>query len=997
MSDQSGPADDLSPHPDAGSHSGANTAISTSPRYLMLREAAGCHVARDQRLDRIVSVRMASGAAGDALEREGRLVARLDHAGIPPIHDIERFDGGVLVVGRAVEGVSLAEAVVQARDGLPPPELATTAAAVGVMIKVCDALAAAHARHVVHRHLRSADIVLGWHGQVHVIGWSAAAAEAERPLTLRYVARSSAPATADLDDLPGDIRAVGACLFEALALRPLSGSVEASLSGLDDAAERRLPTMLRAVLRKLLASDGAGGYRSVSEVAQDLGRFLEGQVPQAYEPGPAARASRWLRRHRRGVAAAAVLSIALAAGAWLTFGREVQRYLAWGAPVVSESFDDGSWQTRWAVPEAGMFELRDGRLISVGDRAAHAVFRTRLTTPVAVEYTGEIMPGVTPGDLSVQWIETDAEEAKPESLIGKPGKRRLFLQAGAYENSYCAIFQDPGYQRVAYHPRHLVPGRQHRFRVEINDEAVTMAIDGEVVMDYRGRFPSTAGYLALYGYFPGKAFSDLRIYQRHVPDLVSPLAVGDGIFQLGHYAEAATAYTRIASSHRGRPIAEQAIFRKGLCEQRLDRSDLAFATWARLSDRGLRDQTDTFLLENHFVNQEISELVGQFEMQYTERPAVRHELRRQWQGFMGRIWPNPRVPDAEQLVTRMLRLRDQLFPDDPNSQFTAIGGLLSLGRAADVIERFPEDRWGVVQARLMLGQTEAVLALPWLQRDAKAWALAMQGDLAGLAELSGAPTADRARALCQLGRAEEALSRFGHRMPALIHLGRAGELLDGGRLGGRESNNALIALGRIAEAADGAAGMPGTGRDPRALIMLGRLTEARDIAHNTRDKALAKRIEFLITAEEGLNLPLNPAVRPLLVNDLRSATGWFLPLVAVPLLERISGDAEAGKRALSAVGTMRSVFGQRAWRVVGSLFRETGEDPLPGLPAVVELPAWTLLVAGMHSELAGDAMAAKAAYASFRALPMHQRWLSDDGVDPEIEWFVGWRLRTLAR
>lgn len=995
MSSRSDPADDLSPHPDVGSHSGANTPVVASARFQLLREALGCHIAKDQRLDRPVSIRMAAGSEGEALEREARFLARLDHACIPQVHDIEHAHGGVLVVGRAVEGITIAEAIIQARDGLPPPELATPAATVGVMVKVCDALAAAHARHVVHRSLRPEVIVLGWYGQVHVLGWATAAAAVERPLTVRYVARSTAPAAADLDDLPSDIRAVGVCLFEALALTSQTGTAADILARLEDGVGiKRIPPMLRAILRKALSSDGAGGYRSITELGQDLGRFIEGQTPSAYQPGFAERSILSLKRNRNRLAVAALLLAALGTGAWFAFAPEVQRYLAWGRPIASESFLDTSWQTRWAVPEPGMFELRDGRLTTTADRAAHAVFRTRLTTPVALEYTGEILPGATPGDLSVQWIETDGDEAKPELLIGKPGKRQLFLQAGAYENSYCAIYQDPGYQRVAYNPLHLTPGRPYRFRVEIDNERVTMAIDGKIVMEYRGRFPSTAGYLALYGYFPGKAFSDVRIYQQQIPEMVSPLAVGDAIFQLGNYTEAAPAYARVAASHRGRTVAEHALFRKGLCEQRQNRSDLAFATWAKLEDRELRYQADTFLLENHFENLEINQLISLFEEQYTERPSVRHELRRQWQGFMGRIWPNPRVSDPEQLVARLLRLRDQLFPEDTDSQFLAAGGMLALGRAAEVVERFSEDRWAVVQARLMLGQSESVLALPWLQRDSKAWALAMHGDLAALSELSGAPESSRVQALCQLGRAEEALSRFGSRYPTLIHLGRASELLGGGSSNARDANNILLALGRISEAAEnGDPGMRGSGRDPRALILLRRLADAQRIAYATRNKDLAQRIDFMLSVEEG---NLKPAARPKLPNDLRLANGWFLPLVAAPMLDQLAGDTEAGARALAAAAQVRGAFGQRAWRVVGSVFRIQGEDPLPALPAVSEIPAWTLLVAGVRADLAGDASSARTSYSAFQALPMHKRWLSDDGIDAELEWFVGWRLRILA-
>jgi hypothetical protein len=76
----------------------------------------------------------------------------------------------------------------------------------------------------------------------------------------------------------------------------------------------------------------------------------------------------------------------------------------------------------------------------------------------------------------VWWSERENVPAAP-ALFAEQA-RSWMIQAGANENSFCAIMRQPGTQRVAYNAKQLESGRDYRFRVEIDGEWMTMSIDG---------------------------------------------------------------------------------------------------------------------------------------------------------------------------------------------------------------------------------------------------------------------------------------------------------------------------------------------------------------------------------------------------------------------------------------------------------------------------------------------------------------------------------------
>ncbi len=201
--------------------------------------------------------------------REAQLTSQLQHPNILPIYELNLDEQSQLYfTTRFVEGESLSTILENLTTG-EPRTLARyhLPALLAVFQKVCDAVAFAHSRGVVHCGLRPDAITVGRHGEVFVVNWNFAgilavnedgapfpqpvhAAPADGP---SYTTAYSAPEQADGSESFSprtDVYALGGILYMLLTLHtPLPESSEAALiafilSGDIDPAATRVKTPL---------------------------------------------------------------------------------------------------------------------------------------------------------------------------------------------------------------------------------------------------------------------------------------------------------------------------------------------------------------------------------------------------------------------------------------------------------------------------------------------------------------------------------------------------------------------------------------------------------------------------------------------------------------------------------------------------------------------------------------------------------------------------------
>jgi eukaryotic-like serine/threonine-protein kinase len=271
----------------------------------------------------------------DRFQQERRILAQLSHPNIASLFDGgQTADGSPYIAMEYVAGQSIEAFCDQSQ--LP------VRGRVELFLKVCDAVQYAHQNLIVHRDLKPANILVTAGGQPKLLDFGIAKvldpAEAgstqtsTRLLTPEYA--SPEQIRGDPITTATDIYSLGAVLCVLLTGEPPHAIAKLSplqaaqaIAEEEVAALERLPGDLNAILHKALRKEPARRYRSVAELAGDLGRFLEGRPVLAAPDSFGYRARKFLRRNWMAAAAIAAVMIALAGGAGVALwqARRAQR------------------------------------------------------------------------------------------------------------------------------------------------------------------------------------------------------------------------------------------------------------------------------------------------------------------------------------------------------------------------------------------------------------------------------------------------------------------------------------------------------------------------------------------------------------------------------------------------------------------------------------------------------------------------------------------------
>jgi len=271
------------------------------------------YLARDEALGRQVAIKVSNAVASQALEgrlrTEAQVLARLEHPGIVPIHDVGRLaDGRLFYVMKRVQGKTLLEHLGDRSD---------LAERLRIFERICEALAFAHSQGFVHRDLKPANVMIGPFGEVLVLDWGVAKVLAGEAPTLAGSTASAAAGETDAGTVIGtrgfmspeqargandqiteraDVYGLGAILFTLLA-----GTAPAAEPGAAARDLERLATVsrrLRAVCARAMATDPADRYATAAALAADVARFRAGEPVDAYRERWFERAGRLAKRYQ---------------------------------------------------------------------------------------------------------------------------------------------------------------------------------------------------------------------------------------------------------------------------------------------------------------------------------------------------------------------------------------------------------------------------------------------------------------------------------------------------------------------------------------------------------------------------------------------------------------------------------------------------------------------------------------------------------------------------
>ena len=278
------------------------------------------YLAQDTQLSRQVAIKVLNVSEMNAqmierMEQEAGIIARLEHPGIIPVHDVGRLpDGRVFYVMKYVRGKRLDHHV----DGSM-----TLTEHLRLFRTACEAVAFAHSHGVIHRDLKPENIMIGPFGEVLIMDWGIAKVLGEQdadcsPATQEFSPQATAVVTAhgtvlgtpsymspeqslgevDLVDRRADVYSLGAILyFLLLGHSPPSSGEALSFSRLPGRSFK-VPRRLAAICMKAMASSREGRYLDAAALSEEINCYLEGDQIVAYTENLVERGVRWVDRHR---------------------------------------------------------------------------------------------------------------------------------------------------------------------------------------------------------------------------------------------------------------------------------------------------------------------------------------------------------------------------------------------------------------------------------------------------------------------------------------------------------------------------------------------------------------------------------------------------------------------------------------------------------------------------------------------------------------------------
>ncbi len=293
------------------------------------------------------------------LVKEAQITGQLEHPSIIPVYELgsDPNSGNPYYTMKFLRGETLSDRISayhqRRREGKAEP--LEMRGLLNAFVGVCNAMAYAEARGVVHRDLKPGNIMVGDFGEVIVLDWGLAkvigepdedidqrsvsvsdiAADASKTIegqvvgSPAFMAPEQADGRLDLIDGRTDVYGLGAILFAILTGQPPHKGTETGNSVRDtmDLLKRitsgdipkphdidpKIPAPLNAICAKAMARKRADRYQKPSQLADDVERWLADEPVSVYTEPWRERLGRWMRKHRSWTQAiaAALLIVAV--------------------------------------------------------------------------------------------------------------------------------------------------------------------------------------------------------------------------------------------------------------------------------------------------------------------------------------------------------------------------------------------------------------------------------------------------------------------------------------------------------------------------------------------------------------------------------------------------------------------------------------------------------------------------------------------------------------
>ncbi len=241
--------------------------------------------ARDTKLDRMVAIKfLPQHLTTDSVEKErfvheAKAASALNHTNVTTIYEIDEFEGQTFIVMEYCEGETLRQVIQK--------ETLSIRKVLDIAVQICEGLAIAHEKGIVHRDIKSDNIMLTPRGQVKIMDFGLAKLKGATKLTQSRTTLGTAsymsPEQARREDVDqrSDIFSFGVVLYELLTGQlPFQGDHEAAVLHAIVNEEplplarfnNRVSAKLQDLVDKALAKEKEERYQHIDDVLADLRR-----------------------------------------------------------------------------------------------------------------------------------------------------------------------------------------------------------------------------------------------------------------------------------------------------------------------------------------------------------------------------------------------------------------------------------------------------------------------------------------------------------------------------------------------------------------------------------------------------------------------------------------------------------------------------------------------------------------------------------------------------
>ncbi len=917
---------------------------------------------------------------------EALITSYLEHPNIPPVYNLDiQVDNKIYYIMKKINGKPLSRYIKQGEV----ENADDVAKVLSVFLKVCDAVAYAHSRNVIHRDIKPDNVMVGDYGEVYLVDWGIALDVSDDKnisgsMSGTPMYMSPEQARKEQATKSSDIYCLGTTFYHVLSGQfPYSSKNvemfwEHKRKGILNLGESKtIPKPLLAICKKCMAAKPQDRYPDIQSLISELRIYQSGGMVDTYQYSLREYFRYHLKKSSKHFVWVAVLLIFIAAAVYGVYKNQQRQIAGWGDPIFETSFnDDKNWKDDWLFRKdrSDAFAIEDGRLIAKKGPEFTWLYKHKIKGSVAIEFEGESLPDSKPGDLSIIHVP-DLKEFNQEGKSQAP-TNAYYLQLGALSNT-CTMIDGP-VGRLNYSEFTIENGQKYKIRAEIDGKRLRLYVDDVLLNSHDLITPIDSGYIGLYAYFDNKAFDNIKIYNKELPEITDITKTIDILFQHEQFETAAEHYERISRVHAGTDTANYSLYKLGLCNYHLGKHAEAVELWDSIDD----PYYDVYIYHYRWMylirHDKPYQIIKEME-QAIAKKSSRERIILQWVIFLKKANDHGYLD----MIDKLLAMRSKYFPDNDIFVKNIYDSLVILGRADKAIEWFPKHESYVLRAMSECGRYKEIMERVPEESGHYANALRATGQYEALLKWLdeyGKKPEDKFGTLLNLGRIEEAKKLFG----------KESDLYDNIILFGE---NNFKAIEDMSEEGDLLWTLVQLYLENEEGFLIAQENHREFTPDYRFDARMSLALKRYIQGDKSSLADMREYIDNTPGYMLRARQPNFEYFFLYPILEHFNGNEDVFKKAMRELQENRKWYqGLRPWYCSKLATGSIDKDYFMKQPTQTTIDQDYLLYQAVNYDLRGRAQHALELYQEFLVLPPYKKTHS-----ATISRYVKYRIATLSQ